>query len=154
MENQLKYIMANLSESFDGRPWYGISVMEKLDSIDWLKINAKTYGSKSIAVLVRHIINWRIFCLKKLEGDMEYDIEIDGQNDWPEVHIDNQQEWEELKAELRHTQEKLLRKLSEQTDDLLLEKVPGKSYSFGPMLNGIAQHDIYHLGQIAMLKAI
>ncbi len=154
MQNQLDDIIWNLRECFDGQPWYGISMMKKLDSLDWHRANDRHQGFKSIAVLLQHIVNWRIFVLKKLQGDADFDIQIDGPNDWSEVHIDNEREWEELKETLRRTQKDLLDILTDAPEGLLKEKVPGKDYEFAPVLNSLYQHDIYHLGQIAMLHAM
>jgi len=55
---------------------------------------------------------------------------------------------------LQQTQNDLLEILSDATEELLEKKVPGKKYTFGKVLPSIAQHDIYHLGQIAMLNAM
>lgn len=154
MEGQLQISIENLKECFDGKPWYGISAMEKLNAIPWQIVSDKVYGSKSIAVLVQHIMNWRIFLLKKLDGDVHYNIVIDGENDWDEINITNQKEWNELKTKLQDTQEQLLEVLSKHTDELLQQQVPGKNYNFGPILTSISQHDIYHLGQIAMLNTM
>lgn len=154
MATELDHIIHNLEECFDGKPWYGISMMEKLDTISWEIVNEENYGSKSIAVLVRHIINWRIFLLKKLEGDAAYDLKIDSPEDWTAVRISSQLEWNELKIRLRETQITLLEKLSEATSALLERQVPGKDYTFLPILTSISQHDIYHLGQIAMLHTM
>ena len=154
MVTELEHIINNLKECFDGKPWYGISLMEKLEAVPWEIVNDKKYSSKSIAVLVQHIINWRIFLLKKLEGDAAYDLKIDGPNDWTDVHISSEKEWNELKQHLRETQSALLEKLADATKELLERKVPGKNYTFLPILTSISQHDIYHLGQIAMLNAM
>jgi len=59
-----------------------------------------------------------------------------------------------LKNRLEETQNQLLRRLSVENDSLLVKKVPGKDYTFEPILTSIAQHDIYHLGQLAMLNSI
>ena len=129
-------------------------MIDKLEAIPWGIVNEETYGSKTIAILVQHIINWRIFILKKLEGDLNFDIRIDGENDWDKVHIANLEEWNFLKQILQNTQDSLLYRLSQESDELLQKRVPGKEYTFGPILTSIAQHDIYHLGQIAMLNAM
>jgi len=152
--NQLEHIVDTLKECFDGKPWYGMSVMEKLDAIPWEIVNEKKYGSKSIAVLVQHVINWRIFVLRKLRGDAAYDLKIDGPNDWSDVHVNDIRDWDELKTRLQQSQSELLEILSGATDELLEKKVPGKTYTFGNVLPSIAQHDIYHLGQIAMLNTM
>ena len=154
MATEFEHIINNLKECFDGKPWYGISMMEKLNAIPWEIVNEKTYSSKSIAVLVQHIINWRIFLLKKLEGDVEYDLKIDSPEDWSETYVKDQREWEALKMMLVEIQENLLKKLSVETEELLKKQVPGKKYTFLPILTSISQHDIYHLGQIAMLNAM
>ncbi len=154
MANQLTAIISNLEVCFEGKPWYGTSIKEKLDEIPWEVVNQELYGSKTIAILVKHIINWRVFVLKKLEGDLNFNIVIDGKNDWTSVQISNENEWLDLKHELVKNQQDLIQKLSKETDELLTKKVPGKQYTFGPILTSIAQHDIYHLGQIAMLNAI
>jgi uncharacterized damage-inducible protein DinB len=154
MSTNLESIISNLKESFDGQPWYGISVMEKLNQIPWKIVNEKTYGAKTIAVLVQHMINWRIFVLKKLEGDPKYNIVIDGENDWDDIDIQSLEEWNLLKLKLQNTQDNLIGKLAQETEELLQKKVIGKAYTFGPILTSIAQHDIYHLGQIAMLYAM
>ena len=154
MKTELEHIIYNLQQCFDGKPWYGISMMKKLNAIPWEIVNEEKYEGKSIAVLVKHIINWRIFLLKKLDGDVEYDLKIDSPEDWTAAHINNQQEWVALKAELAKSQANLLEKLSTATEELLAKKVPGKEYTFLPILTSISQHDIYHLGQIAMLNAM
>jgi uncharacterized damage-inducible protein DinB len=153
MMGKLEYIINDLKTCFDGKPWYGDPIMKKLEAIDWKFVNHQEYGLKTIAVLLQHIINWRVFVLKKLQGDANYDIIIDGQNDWTPIHIKNEQEWDQLKLEFRKTQGDLLSFLSNCDDDLLNKIVPGKNYFFGPILQSIVQHDIYHLGQIAMMNA-
>jgi len=154
MTEQLDVIIANLKACFDGKPWYGDSVMKKLDSISWEMVNENNYKSKSIAVLVQHILNWRIFVLKKLEGDLAYNLVIDGENDWTPIHILDEDAWLALKEKLVKSQQSLLDKLKSHNDGILTQKVPGKTYNFGVILTSIAQHDIYHLGQIAMLHSM
>ncbi|MGB5435405.1 MAG: DinB family protein [Maribacter sp.] len=150
---KLDYIIKELETCFDGKPWYGDSVMKKLDAVDWNIVNDEIYGDKTIAVLVQHIINWRIFVIKKLQGDTEYDIIIDELNDWILITIKEEEEWEQLKQRIRQTQKEILELLAHSSDEILDKKVPAKNYTFGAILPSIAQHDIYHLGQIALLNS-
>ena len=104
-------------------------------------------------MLVRHIINWRIFCLKKLQGDTECDVVIDGPTDWTDIYISTEKEWKRLNMSLAETQTEILEILNTANDSLLKEQVSGKNYTFLAILTSISQHDSYHLGQIAMLNA-
>lgn len=153
MKDKLEYIINDLKECFDGKPWYGDSVLKKLNAVKWQFANEKVYGDKSIAILLQHIINWRIFVIKKLQGDVAYDIIIDELNDWTPRKVNSEQEWEQMLQEILNTQNEILELLSHKNDELLDELVPGKKYTFGPILQSVSQHDIYHLGQIAMLNA-
>ncbi len=151
---QINAIISNLQDVFEGEPWYGTSVMQKLETIDWQIVNEKKYGTKSIAVLLGHMISWRVFVLKKLQGDEAFTIEIDNHSDWPNIHIATANEWGELLEELRATQRILLALLVEQTDAFLEQKIPGKNDNFRFLMEGIIQHDVYHLGQIALLNSM
>jgi uncharacterized damage-inducible protein DinB len=154
MNSQLETIIQNLEEGFNGEPWYGVSVIEKLNSVSWHIVNERIYGAKSIAVLVQHVINWRAYVLKHLEGDANLIIEMDSENDWTTIHIKTEEEWFALIAILQDTQSELIQRLSEKTDALLEITVPGVAYTFKQVLNGISQHDSYHLGQISMLNTM
>ena len=153
-KSRLENIMFNLRECFDGEPWYGISVMERLNGIDWETANKSRPGTKSIAVILRHMINWRIFVLKKLQGDETYQIKINGPMDWPDVQIHNPGEWEDMLDQLKLVQEEIIKDLALRTDAFLDQKVPGKPHNFRVLLEGINQHDIYHLGQIGLLNSM
>lgn len=147
-----KILVKTLQDSFEGRPWYGISVMEKLDTLNWRFVGAKPFGySKSVAMLVGHMIRWRVFVLKKLQGDQDFDIEINSVEDWPKIEIYTEDEWNRLLLELQQTQLKLVQVVSERDETFLASQVPGRNYNFHFLIKGISEHDIYHLGQIALL---
>jgi hypothetical protein len=55
--------------------------------------------------------------------------------------------------ELSLSQEELITELEKREDDEFLEEiVPGREYDYYTMLHGILQHDLYHAGQISILK--
>jgi len=55
---RIKALLSSIQESFDGSPWYGISVMEKLMGVDCnFAIVIPQNGKKSVAQLLAHMIN-------------------------------------------------------------------------------------------------
>lgn len=64
--------------------------------------------------------------------------------------------WPRALADLRESQTKLLEMVQEMDDSKLAEIVPHGSYtySFYTLLLGIIHHDLYHTGQIALLKKL
>jgi len=54
-------------------------------------------------------------------------------------------------AELKKIHDDILEQLNRKPDSWLYEHVLGKEYTNVYMINGLVQHDIYHLGQINVL---
>ena len=155
MDNNIQQLISKLNESFSGRPWYGDSLMTKLNSIDAGVVNHLPLPSQnSIAKLVQHIINWRIFVTKKLQGDEQFDIKQNDKNDWTDIVINGEQDWRILLEQLRGTQIEITRLLAAKEDSFLMQPVPGRKYNYQYLIEGLIQHDIYHLGQIALVKRL
>jgi len=53
---------------------------------------------------------------------------------------------------LQETQNELINLLEKQQESLLEKSVSERTYNFRKLLQGLIQHDIYHLGQIAYIK--
>ena len=55
-------------------------------------------------------------------------------------------------ADLKRTHDTLVKTVASLPDSRLWDRVPGKRYDFYHMLHGVTQHELYHAGQIALLK--
>ena len=155
MKEITKDIVRSLSEIFEGHPWYGDSVMRKLENVPYI-IGYKTCipESHSVAQIVGHLIAWKSFAVQKLESNNGDSVEIDSEEDWPEIEVKSSEEWEKLKRKLVAVQGQIYKLLQEkENDDFLKERVNGKDYDFECLLKGIIQHDIYHIGQIGLIES-
>lgn len=94
MNTRLRQLINTSIENFEGDPWLGTSLMSNLKIIDYQLVNQQpTNSNKSVAMLVKHIISWKVFVVRKLQGDQLFDIEINSTQDWPAISINNQAEW-------------------------------------------------------------
>jgi uncharacterized damage-inducible protein DinB len=132
--------------------WHGPSVVHILSEVSSEMANQKIQpNTHSIAELVYHMTTWRIFVVKRLQGDGEY--EVTKTRDWKTFPMFDEFEWEALQMELSLSQEELMAELEKKEDDEFLDEiVPTREYDFYTMLHGILQHDLYHVGQISILK--
>jgi len=74
---------------------------------------------------------------------------------FPAVEDNSEAAWQETLASLKRTHEELVETVAAFPDSRLLEQVPGKTeefYNFFYLFSGIVQHELYHAGQIVMLK--
>ena len=133
-----------IERSFDEQPWYGPSVIETIKDISSKKASNRLAESHSIIELVCHMTAWRNFVINQLRGNPR---EISEVENFPIPTT-----WEEALTGLKQSQSDLLKAIDSFPESRLNEKVPLREYRFHFMLNGIVQHDIYHIGQIALLK--
>jgi uncharacterized damage-inducible protein DinB len=149
VRGNLEKIIDSLETTFRGDAWHGPSVMELLQSMPNDIVDRKfNYSKYTIAQLVYHLTVWRVFVLKKIEGDIHFDLNSDEDNYGTEEQL---QDWKELLTNLKNAHKALIDKLEECDDELLERRVPGQHYDFYKLLTGIIQHDTYHLGMIWVL---
>lgn len=147
-------MIKELSEVFEGEPWYGQSVMRKLENVPY-KIGYKTCipESHNVAQIIGHLIAWKSFALEKMKENKGFDIKIDSEIDWPVLEVRNRKEWEGLKRKLVLVQSQIYEILEKKEDEFLDQHVAGKEYNIEYLLRGVIQHDIYHLGQVGLIES-
>ena len=144
-------IIDQFNEVYEGAPWYGNSVSTYLQSVKPEHLSIKIGNGHSIGQIIAHMITWRKFVIRKLEGDPT-NIEVGGPEDW-EDHLFTAADKTRLYTEFKVTQKILNDQLNQVDEEFLKKQVPGKAFNYETLLVGIIQHDIYHLGQIYLLKA-
>jgi len=133
--------------------WHGPSVVEVLKDVSPRIAQGRlTPNTHSIAEIVYHMTTWRIFTVRKLQGDTGFDVHALNK-DWKKFGVVDDFEWEALQMELSLSQDELINELENLPDDSILEEiVPGRDYAYYTLLHGIIHHDLYHAGQIALIK--
>jgi len=151
MKNQeIQNIKTLFDKTFNGPAWHGPSVKEVLKELsheDALKVVGNAYN---IAEIVFHMIAWRNFLINKLKGQESYDVSK-AENFQKFEHI-SKQEWTNLKDRLENSQQELQDLLSKVDDDILNQKIGMRDYNFYTLMHGVIHHDLYHSGQIILLK--
>ncbi len=145
-------ISHTLQDTYNGNAWHGPSVGEVLKDVTAAEASLRPISSgHSIWELVLHMTSWRIFTWNKLAGDPSFDI-TDPAHDWPPVKEDSQLAWEAARLALENSQQQLLIALENFPDERLMQIVPGRSYDYYKLLQRNIGHDLYHTGQMALLK--
>lgn len=143
-------IADQLRRAFYGEAWHGPALMELLEDID-----AKTAAAKPLAdvhsiwELVLHVAAWDGAGIKRLAG---HKCQLKGTQNFPLIPERTEIEWKRAVKHTQETHDLLVETVRGLSDKRLREGVPGKKYDFYHMLHGIAQHELYHAGQIAILK--
>jgi hypothetical protein len=150
MASEVARIARQLEKAFDKQPWYGTSVIGILKDVDPAIVHRKL-GPHSIIILLGHMTMWRRYVIAKLAGDDEFEVSDEMNFHEPPA---TREAWLGALEELKNSQNELISAMLKFPGDRLGELVPKAShkYTWYTLLHGIIQHDIYHLGQIALLR--
>lgn len=142
-----------IRRAFEGDAWHGDSVLEILAGV-----NAKTAAARpipnahSIWELVLHIRAWDHVVVRRAGGAAAT---LSDEENFPPVKDASEAAWQQAQELAKRTHDELVRTVAAFPDSRLQGQVPGKTqdyYNFYYMFSGIVQHELYHAGQIVMLK--
>jgi len=111
--------------------------------------------SHSAWEIAHHLFAWKDLLVKRLNGQNGVSIDVDSKEDWAPMPKEMNGQWNSLVKQLKQNQEELVTALKKWKDADLDKNFAGTGYSLRTFLNGQIQHDIYHIGQIALvLKSV
>jgi uncharacterized damage-inducible protein DinB len=143
-------IAEQLRRAFEGDAWHGPALMELLEDVDAATAAAKPLPSvHSIWELVLHIAVWDGAASRRLAGEK---FQPTGVANFPIVPRPSEVAWRKAVAHAKRMHDALVKTVAALPESRLRERVPGKKYDFYFMLHGVTQHELYHAGQIAILK--
>ena len=146
-------IADQLRRSFRGQAWHGPAVLELLGDVSAERAAARPLpNAHSIWELVLHIGAWENVALRWLAGEIAELPHLKGEDDWPPVREASAGAWKQAVDELAARHDRLVELVARLSERQLSEKVAGREYSLYFLLHGLAQHNLYHAGQIALLK--
>ena len=154
MNKETQSIIKNLENTLNGQPWFGRAVFEILKEVDETKVFTKPYETEhSLIELLYHMITWAEFCLKQLQHAPANKLKEVENNDWRRINPDKH-DWKKGISELKKIHKQIIAILKKKNDDFLFEIADERKFNNRFMLNGLIQHNIYHLGQVAYVKKL
>ena len=149
--SEIKRIKDQLRRAFEGEAWHGPSVSEVLAGVMAEQAAAHPVsGAHSIWEIALHIGAWERIARKRIEEWIP--MEATPEEDWPPVDETTEHAWKNALNSLKLNHAALEGVIAHLDEARLEEIVPGTRYSVYFLLHGVIQHDLYHAGQIALLK--
>jgi uncharacterized damage-inducible protein DinB len=149
--SEIARILDQMDRAFAGDAWHGPSLKSLLDGM--MAEDAARHpvgGAHSIWELVHHLTAWQTIVHEELSGA---EAQITPELDWPPVWEVSEVEWKRALERLSDARSRLRRAVERLRDDQLDERPSRRTQnSRYVMLHGVVQHDLYHAGQIALLR--
>lgn len=147
---ELTRIADQLDRGFQGDAWHGDPLMKILDGVTSAQAAAHPIpGAHSMWEIVNHLRAWKAAVPTRLRGEVK---ELHGEDDWPPVTDTTDSAWRDCINDLRRQHESLMVAVRAFPESTLDDMAPARDHSYYVLLHGMVQHDLYHAGQIAILK--
>ena len=149
--NELEWVAAQLKQVYDGDAWHGPSLLEILKDVTAEQaVRRPIREAHSMWELVLHITAWESVVWRRMAGETIASLASD--ENFPRVADTSEAAWRGGLERLELANTELRAAIQSFPLARLGDIVPGRKYDFRTMLYGAAQHQIYHAGQIALLK--
>ncbi|MFA7331863.1 MAG: DinB family protein [Candidatus Delongbacteria bacterium] len=151
MSSELERLAEQLQLALEGDAWHGPSVLGGLDGVAAEQASSHPIPTAhSMWELVLHIRSDYTLILRRLAGDGR---PFTPEEDWPACPPATAENWREAVEELRRLnlqlREAVLAFPAHRLDEPLVSEVPYSAYT---QFIGVTQHNLYHAGQISLLK--
>ena len=148
MSSEIDRILDQLNRAYTAQAWHGPAVLEVLDGIDAEAARRRPIRSAhTILEIVVHMAAWKDIVRRRLEGEK---FDVRPEMDWP-VPGEGATAWAAALESLGRAHAGLRESIA-RFDPLRLDQAPAGGSIAYVLMHGIIQHDLYHAGQIALLR--
>lgn len=142
-------IIRQLKELQDGSRWFDQCLRDKIEPLSDDEAFTQPHpGIHSVAEHISHIIEWRKECLLRFSGQRTE--LMHSPDDWKDIGTLQKTGWPALKEQLYKSTITMIGALENQDDSYLQTMFQDTDYNFHYLVEGIIQHDLYHLGQMGV----
>jgi hypothetical protein len=148
-------LLAQLDEAYDRRSWHGPNQRGSLRGMSAAKASWRPgRGRHNAWEIAVHAAYWKYAAWRRLTGEKRGSFARAGSNWFPSPVPPTEAAWRRDVALLGECHGRLLAAVEHLTDDDLDRTTPGGRETIGRLVRGIAAHDLYHAGQIQLLKRL
>ena len=144
-----------IDQAYDGKSWHGTNLRGSLrrvtlDQAAW----RPEPGRHNIWELALHAAYWKYAVRRRLTGEARSSFPLDGSNFFTRPDAGTEAEWARDLALLRDEHGKLRAAVAGLSDPALDRPPSGGETLTVDLVAGIIAHDLYHAGQIQLLKRL
>ena len=144
---KIALLLSILDEAYEKKAWHGPNLKGSLRGVTPAGAAFRpARGRHSIRELTLHAAYWKYAVWRRLTGVKRGSFPLDGSNWFPRPGVPSPQEWKRERALLEAQHRKLRSAVA------ALRSPPPRSLE--RLIYGVAAHDLYHTGQIQMLKRL
>jgi uncharacterized damage-inducible protein DinB len=152
---RIEGLLGLLDEAFEAKAWHGTTLRGSLRGLDaaaaaW---RPKT-GRHNIRELVVHAAYWKYAARRRLTAEKRGSFAFPGSNWFSRPDASDEAGWKAEVALLAAEHRKLREAVASYPPAALTRPTRGSRFTAYRVIQGVACHDLYHAGQIQLLKRL
>jgi uncharacterized damage-inducible protein DinB len=154
MHPQIQQLLTIVDQAYDRKSWHGTNLRGSIRGLTAEQVVWRpSAGRHSIQELVVHAAYWKYAVLRRLTGGARGSFPLKGSNFFKR-HLADDGAWREDVALLARMHRDLREAIAQTLPAHLHDALPNSELTPLTLITGIAAHDLYHAGQIQLLKAM
>jgi hypothetical protein len=154
--SDISILLTLIDQAFDHKSWHGTNLRGSIRGLSAIDAAWRPSPNRhNIWEIVVHAAYWKYIVRRRLLDEPHGSFPLKGSN-WFERPKGNEDEaaWKADVALLKRTHKSLREAIAELSSSDLRYKPAGSKVSNLELITGIASHDLYHAGQIQLLKRL
>jgi hypothetical protein len=146
-----------IDEAFDHRSWHGTNLRGSIRGLSPAAAAWRPGRSRhNIWELVVHAAYWKYAVRRRLVDEKRGSFPLEGSNWWtrPVKGVPVEQQWRRDVRLLADMHKALRKTVATLPQHVLARRAPRSPFDNLSLITGIAAHDLYHAGQIQVLKRL
>jgi hypothetical protein len=148
-------LLEQLDEAYDRQSWHGTNLRGALRGLSSdLALWRPAPDRHNIWEISIHAAYWKYAARRRLTGEKRGAFPRKGSNWFPSPISPTEGQWREDVGLLGESHRRLREAVAGLTDTDLRRRAPGGKETIARLVRGVAAHDLYHAGQIQLLKRL
>jgi len=155
MNPEIELLLKIIDEGYEKQAWHGPNLRGTLRGITAEQAAWRPgHDRHNIWEIAVHAAYWKYVVRRRLKGEKRGSFPLRGSNWFRKPDSVSEASWREDLRLLRREHEQLRQAIADLPPEKLHGKGPGSKISNARHIYGIAAHDVYHAGQIQLLKRL
>jgi len=155
LDAQVRLLLNVIDQSFENKAWHGSNLRGSIRGVSPQEAAWRPARKRhNIWEIVLHTAYWKYAVRRMLTGERRGSFSCKGSNWFPCPSPLTPSGWREAVTLLAQEHAQLRSAIQDLQPMILYQRPPSSKYTRANLLYGIASHDVYHAGQIQLLKRL
>ena len=155
MGSELTLLLRAIDEAFDRKSWHGTNLRGSIRGLNARQADWRPApGRHSIGEIVVHCAYWKYTVRRRILGQKRGSFPLKGSDWFSRPAGGNEKAWREEIVLLENEHAQLRAAVESMKASRVHQPPEGSAVTFEFLLRGIAAHDLYHAGQIQLIKRL